>query len=48
MSIIDNSTQLFNSNINIGIINNITILPFLTLDVASNILVTSNVLINAF
>ena len=45
---IDNSLQLYTSNINVDILNESIILPFLTLDVASNVFVTSNVLINAF
>ena len=48
MSIIDNSLQLYTSNINIDIINENISLPFLTLSNASNIFVTSNVLIDAF
>ena len=48
MSIIDNSLQLYTSNINIDIINENISLPFLTQSNASNIFVTSNVLIDAF
>ena len=47
-SIIDNSTQLNTSNLNLGIINTSIPLPFLTLSIASNIFISSNVLINAF
>ena len=45
---IDNSLQLYTSNINVDILNENIILPFLTLDAASNIFISSNVLINAF
>ena len=48
MSIIDNSLQLYTSNINIDIINENISIPCFTLSNASNIFVTSNVLIDAF
>jgi len=46
---IDNSIQLYTSNINVDIMNDTTnTLPFLSLSNSSNIFVTFNVLINAF